>query len=638
MATPILPPDDSLPDLRRRRLTVGLTGATLGPLAGRLLPAAALGVPLAVAAQAAPPLPEGAAPASSKTLRVCFPIAETGFDPAQITDLYSRTITPHIFEGLYQYDHLARPARIRPRTAAALPQVSEDYRHFVIRLTPGIYFADDPAFQGKRRELVAQDYVYSFRRYADPALRSPNWGTLEQVGILGLSELRQDALGGKGFDHDRPIEGLRAVDRHTLEIRTAAPRPRLLEILATGDLFGAVAREVAEFYGDQIMAHPVGTGPFRLAEWRRSSLIVLERNPSYRDVRYDAQPAADDAEGQALLAQFRGRRLPLVDRVEVSIIEEQQPRWLAFLNRQLDQVQVSPEFATIAMPNGELAPNLARQGVRGWQVLQPDVAMTLFNMDDPVVGGNAPEQIALRRAVGLAVDLDREIRIARRGLAIPAQGPFAPHTTGYDAGFKSENGDHDIARARALLDLYGYTDRDADGWRERPDGKPLMLELATQPDQVSRQFDELWQTYCNALGVRLKFNVGKWPEQLKAARAGKLMMWHVGLTAAAPDGLGSLQRYHSPQAGGQNLARFSHPRMDQIYDRAQALPDGPARQALFDEARRIAVAYMPYKTHVHRIVVDLAQPWIAGYRRPVFWQDQWQYIDVDPAQRSARIA
>ncbi|HKX94664.1 MAG TPA: ABC transporter substrate-binding protein, partial [Methylibium sp.] len=171
--------------------------------------------------------PDGAAP---KTLKVAFPVAETGFDPAQINDLYSRTVTPHIFEGLYHYDHLARPAKIKPLTAAAMPEVSADFRRFTIRVQPGIYFADDPAFGGKRRELVAEDYVYSLKRFADPALKSPVWTSLEQESLTGLAALRREALESKRpFDYDRPVEGLRALDRYTLQIQLDQPRPRFIE-------------------------------------------------------------------------------------------------------------------------------------------------------------------------------------------------------------------------------------------------------------------------------------------------------------------------------------------------------------------------------------------------------------------------
>jgi ABC-type transport system substrate-binding protein len=254
----------------------------------------------------------------------------------------------------------------------------------------------------------------------------------------------------------------------------------------------------------------------------------------------------------------------------------------------------------------------------------------VFNMDNPVVGGYTPDKVALRRAIGLATDLDREIRIVRRGQAIAAQSPVVPHTTGYDPAFRSENGQFDPARARALLDLYGYVDRNGDGFRELPDGQPLTLEVSTQPDALSRQFDELWQKNMKAIGVRVAFRHGKWPEQLKAARAGSFMVWSVGGLAASSDGQGALQRFHGKQVGGQNLARFKLPAFDEVYEKMEVLPDGPERLALFTQAKKLAVAYMPYKAHVHSFANDLAHPWVVGYRRPLFWQDWWQHVDVEP--------
>ena len=572
-----------------------------------------------------------------KVLRYAFRVAETGFDPAQINDLYSRIITAHIFEGLYTYDHLARPAKVKPNTADGMPVVTDDYRTWTVKLKPGTYFADDPAFKGLRRELVAADYVYSFKRFADPKNKSPNWTYLEQFGLLGLAELRKRALDTQTpFNYDQPIDGLQALDRYTLRFRTKEPRPRFLYLLAGGDLLGAMAREVVESHGADISAHPVGTGPFVLKQWRRSSSIVLERNPQYREVLYDAEPAADDAEGTALLARLKGRRLPMVDRVEVSIIEEDQPRWLTFLNEHSDVIErVAPDFVSVAMPNGQVAPNLAKRGVQGYRLINSEVVLTLFNMDHPIVGGYTPDKIALRRAIGLAIDLDREIRLARRGQAIPAQSPVNPNTVGYDTHFKSENGDHDPARARALLDLYGYIDRDGDGWRDLPDGSPLVLEISTQPDQFQRQLDDEWRKNMGDVQIRTRFLVAKWPEQLKQARAGKLMIWGVASSSATPDGQGVFQRYHGKQAGGQNIARFRLPALDAIYDRLDVLPDSPERLALLEQAKKLAVAYMPYKAHVHRIVTDMAQPWVVGYRRPLFWQDWWQMVDIDPSKKPA---
>ena len=572
-----------------------------------------------------------------KVLRYAFNAAETGFDPAKVFDGYSVIVTAHIFENLYNYDHLARPAKIRPVVAEGAAVHSADFRTWTVKLKRGIFFADDPAFKGKKRELVAADFVYAIKRFADPANNSPAASTVLDNGLLGLAGVRERALKDRTpFDYDTEIEGVRALDRYTLQYKLEQPRPRFVASqLTSHELFGAVAREVVEAYGEDISAHPVGTGPFRLVQWRRSSLIVLEKNPAYREVFYDAEPAADDAEGQALVARFKGRRLPMIDRVEVSIIEESQPRWLGFLSGQLDYVNVPLEFANQTLPGGKLAPNLAKRGMLLRRDIEAAAAYTYFNMDDPVVGGYTPERVALRRAIGLAMNVPREISVVRRNQAIPAQSPILPHTSGYDPAFKSETGDYDPIRAKALLDLYGYIDKNGDGFREQPDGGPLTLEFATQSDALSRTSNELLQKSMEAVGIRVRFVIGQWPEQLKQARAGKLMLWQLGDSAGGLDGAESLQRYHSGQIGGQNMARFKHKRFDEVYERLLVIEDGPERQALFHEAKLIATAFMPYKFQIHSINNDLTQPWLIGHRRPVAWSHWWHLVDIDNSKKIA---
>ena len=574
-----------------------------------------------------------------RTLRYALPNAETGLDPVRLSDIYSRALTSHIFESLYTYDPLARPTKIVPLIAAAEPEISADFKTFTIRVRPGIYFADDPAFKGRRREVTAADFVYSIKRYADPANNSPGWSQYEETGIVGLNELREQvARSRKPFPYDAAVEGLKTLDRYTLQIKTREARPRLVEyILAGNDLYGAVAREVVEFYGEQISEHPVGTGPFVLKTWRRSSQLVFERNPAYRERHYEAQPAPGDAEAQAIYARLKGRRIPMVDRVVVDVIVESQPRWLAFLNKEHDFIERVPEdFITQAAPGRKLAPNLAKRGMHALFTLAPDSTLTCFNMDDPVVGGMEAAKVALRRAISLAYDSAREIQLARRGQAEPAQSPLMPSTSGFDPAFKSEMGDYDPARARALLDMYGYVDKDGDGWRDMPDGSPLVITRNTEPKSLSRAIDELWDKSLRAVGIRLQLKIQQWPENLKAAQSGHYQMWPVAFSAAQPDGQGSLQLYYGPAAGTTNLARFKDARFDALYDRMQALPDGPEREALFREAKRIAAAYMPYKVQAHRVITDIEQPWMTGFYRPLFWQDFWQFVDIDSARQPVR--
>ncbi|MFG6449690.1 ABC transporter substrate-binding protein [Roseateles sp. BYS180W] len=576
-----------------------------------------------------------AAAAPDKTLRIAFKAAETGFDPARISDGYSRAVTAHIFEALYDYDPLARPVRIRPLTAAALPEVRDNFRHYTIELRRGIFFTPDPAFGGRARELVAADYVYSFKRLMDPALRSPMMPFVQTAGMLGLDALREEALRSGHFDYEREIPGLRATGRYTLEIRLAQPRPRLIERLAGNDIFGAVAHEVVQHWGEAIDAHPVGTGPFVLARWSRGSRILLQRNPHYRERYLDAQAASDDAEGQALARQLQGRRLPLLDAVDIRIIEENQPRWLAFLKGELDLLGppgdgIPADFISQAVQHGELSAPLRAQGLQLKRQLNADSELIFFTMSHPVVGGLQPERVALRRAISLGMDVPRHLALVRKGQGVPAHSPLVPHTSGYDPHFKSEMGQFDPARARALLDAWGWRDRDGDGWREQPDGRPLVLEVATTPTQSARQTDELWRINMKRIGLNVRFKTANFGDHLKAARAGQLMIWGFSVSSDVPDGLAALARYHGPQAGSQNVARVALPELDALYEQLQALPDGPQRNALFHEAKRLAVAWVPYKIVSHSVSNDLAQPWVRGFRRPLFGSDYWQYLDMVP--------
>jgi len=302
-------------------------------------------------------------PPAQSVLRVAFANRDNGFDPAHVSDVISAALANSLFDAPLTYDVLARPARLKPNTAVTLPEASDGYRRFVFRIKPGIFFSDHPAFKGKPRELVAADYVYSIKRYYDPVTRSPTLFHFEGAGLLGLSELRKKAIEEKTpFDYDTEVPGLRALDRYSFEVRLANPAPRLPYVFATGALTGALAREVVEAEGKLIGEKPVGTGPFRLAAWTRGARIVLERNPAHTHSVYDAEPNADDIAGQAIAARLRGRALPFIDRVEINIIEEGQPRWLSFLNGQLDMLQVPLEFSAVALPGGQLNANLQRNG------------------------------------------------------------------------------------------------------------------------------------------------------------------------------------------------------------------------------------------------------------------------------------
>lgn len=596
--------------MRRRSLIHGLPAAAWGLPAGRAL----------------------ADPAASdgKTLSVAFPSAETSLDPTQTnSDQNSIIVIAQILEAPLTYDYLARPVRLLPNTAAALPEVSADGRSFTVRLRPGIFFADDPAFNGRRRELVAQDYVYALKRFYDPRWNSSDLYIFESLKLPGLTELRNLAVkSGRPFDYDTDVEGARALDRYTLRIRLGVADPRFVYNLAHAAYTGAVAREVVERYGNDIGAHPVGTGAFRLKSWRRGSRIELERSPHYRGTQYEGQPA-DEPLAQAIAARLRGKTLPLVDRVVCHVVEEAQPRWLSFLNGSYGWIGVPGNFRQLAAPRGELAPYLAKKGIRLQKMQQPDMTMSFFYMPHPLVGGYTPDKVALRRAIGLAFDGDTYRELVFGGYGVPAQSTVAPFTSGYDPAYKSEMSEHSPAKARALLDLYGYVDRNGDGWREQPDGQPLVLKMATQSALQDRRSNELWKRSLDAVGLRIEFEISTWPELLKKSRAGSLMMWGYSWGAGSPDGGFFLGIAYGPNAGEANDPRFMLPAFDRLYERQRALPDGPERDALMRQAKNLLVAYMPFKVHLHNVLPDLVQPWTHNYWRHPFMRDTYRFIDVE---------
>ena len=204
----------------------------------------------------------------------------------------------------------------------------------------------------------------------------------------------------------------------------------------------------------------------------------------------------------AIAARMRGRAMPQVGRIDISIMEEAQSSWLAFQRGELDLLNVPNTFAPVALPGGKLAPDLAKKGVTLSRILLPAIRYTAFNMRDPVLGGFGKEKLALRRAIAMAYDIDAEVDIIRKGQAVPLAMVIPPGVVGHESRYRS-NIKHDVEDANALLDRFGYR-KGADGYRLLPDGKPLVLAYASQTDAASREFDELWKKSLDSIGIRMK--------------------------------------------------------------------------------------------------------------------------------------
>lgn len=564
----------------------------------------------------------------NKVIRTYFPSGETGFDPVRVSDNYSATVNEAIFERLLTYDYLARPAKLVPMLAEALPEVADEGKTFTFKIRRNVYFADDPAFGGRKRELTADDFVYTFKRFYDPVNRSPYAFMLDD--IVGLKESGERATKTGEYDYQARIPGLEAPDRYTLRIRLNQTDYNFpFKIAHTS--YSAMAREVVEKYGEDIMAHPVGTGAYRLKDWTRRAKIVLEANPGYRGFTWDftsSEPAWDDP----LVRQMKGKTMPQVGRIEISIIEEPQGIWLAFQNKELDYINLPADFRDQALDaDAKLLPRFRSEGIRHFTAVDPDLTYTTFNFRDPMLGGFSKEKIALRRAIIMAYDTDSEIRVLRKNLALKDEMPIPPGVVGFEPGYKAVD-QYDPDLANKLLDHFGYK-VGPDGWRSLPDGKPLLLRIATESGSLGRQFDELWQKSLERIKVKVQFDVSKFGDNLKAAKACKLMVWGQAWTADYPDGDNFMQLLYGPNTGQSNNGCYESKAFDAFYEKARRLPDSPERRQLYLEMTRQMQVDGAWRIGVSRLRNQLIRPWVQGYKRHPILHAEWQYLDIDPAAK-----
>jgi ABC-type transport system substrate-binding protein len=466
-----------------------------------------------------------------------------------------------------QRDHgdRRRPLRIRlPRVAGkaepggrhGAPEITDRGKTWTIRLKPGIHFIDDPAFRGKPREVTADDYVYSLKRWLNPNLRRGGDPIVTDL-LIGAREVVDAARkGGADFDYNRPIAGLKALDRYTVQLKLKEPNyPNIEQFLTTC----AVAREVVDAAGGDIRARPVGTGAYRLREWKRGSRVVLDANPGYRTVRY---PDSSDPALAPMIKEMRGKTLPQVGVIEINVIEEDVTRLLEFDRGKLDVVVLRGEIAARMLSGGKLKPEYAARGIVRQVAPEPYLFSIYVNVADPVIGGMTNEKIALRRAIALGFDVDNLIKVLYAGQALPANQLVPPGVTGHDPEFAPRPA-HDPKAANALLDRLGYAQRDADGYRRAPNGTPLTMTLSLRTGAISREIQTQWKKDMDAIGLRMDYRLTPFQDLIKDLEGGKFQLYFGGY-GGIPSGYAELMQLYGKEPPSVNASRFA----SADYDRA----------------------------------------------------------------------
>lgn len=552
------------------------------------------------------------------TLHLAVSSKIKGLDPIHADDLYSGVQVGMVYEGLLDYHYLKRPYVLVPSLAEAMPETSKDGKVLTFKLKKGVLFQDDAAFKatnGKGREMVAEDVIYSFKRLADPKNASSGWWVLDGK-IAGLNEWREAASKAGSADYAKGVDGLKAIDPYTLQITLTNRSAQFLYALAMS-FTRVVPREAVEAYGKEFLNHPVGTGPFKMAEFNGASKVVWVKNPTYRKEVYPSEGEASD-QAAGLLADA-GKLLPLAERVEFRIFEESQPMWLTFMSGKLDYAGIPKDnFAQAISPSKDLTPELKQKGILLIKSPELDITHFSFNMTDPVVGKNK----YLRQAMSLAYDEAAFIDLFYNGRAIAAQGPIPPGVEGYDPNFKNPFRQFDVAKAKELMAKAGF-----------PDGKGLApIEYNTMSDSTSRQSTEFAEKMFGAIGVKLKVNTYSWPEFQQAVKNKRGQLWSFAWSADYPDAENFLQLFYSKNASpGPNDANYSNLEFDKLYEQSLALPDSPERTALYKKMAQMLVEDCPWIFGAHRLSYTLTQPWLKNFKPHDFMHGAARFMRVDKA-------
>ncbi len=543
-----------------------------------------------------------------------------GLDPVFADDLYSGTQSGQAYEPLLQYHYLKRPYALTPNLAEKMPEISADGKVYTFTLKKGVLFQDDPSFQatnGKGRELVAEDVVYSFKRLADPKLASSGWWIFDNK-VVGLNAWKDQAEKDASTNYSRPVAGLTALDRYTVQLKLTQRSTQLLYFLAM-PFAAIVPKEAVEFYGKEFINHAVGTGPFRLAEYNPNSKLVWVRNPTYRKDTYPNEGA--DGDREAGLLEDAGKPLPLADQVVVQVFVEQQPMWLSFLSGKLDATSIPKDnFSSVITAGHDLTPDMIEKGIRLIKSPGLDITHLTFNMADPILGKNK----LLRQALSLAYDQNTFNDIFFNGAAIAAQGPIPPGIDGYSAALKNPYRQFNLVKAKEFLAKAGY-----------PGGKGLPpLEYATLAGTLGRQQSEFTQKIFSALGVKLTINSYSWPQFLEVVKNKRAQVWEYAWSGDYPDGENFLQLFYGRNASpGQNDAKYINPEFDRLYEKSLLLPEGKERTAIYEKMVSLLVEDCPWIYGSHRLSYTLIQKWLRNYKPNDFSHSNYKYYRIDTALR-----
>ncbi len=518
-------------------------------------------------------------------------------DPVKGSSQYDSRASSYVYQTLLQYNYLQRPLKLEPLLLTEMPEVSEDGKLYRFKLRQDVFFHDDECFpNGKGRQLVSEDFFYSLKRMACEKNQPKSWWLMADT-IVGFDEFKVEQNESDEFDYDAPVEGMRIINDHEFEVQLKEPFYRFTYTLAMFQT-AVVPREAVEHYGKKFSRHPVGTGPFLLKKWEAGSSMTFVKNPNYWEETYPNDPGLKEDGSEPYLGYLRdkelgfyqdaGKRLPIVDRVELKMFVQKQPMWLKFRIRELDYTAVPAENFSEAYikRTQKLREEYADVGIRSEPVPLVDMIYYGFNMEDEDFGGYDDKHKWLRQAISLAIDWEERNEAFYNNLNGIYDGPIPASLAGHpkNGSLPYAYRGPDLVRARKLLVKAGYPGGE---------GVPKLVFFTSRTARLA-EMAEMSKRHLAKIGIQLDVRLVDFSTLTDALRNRRAPFFGLSWVSDYPDAENFLQLFYGPfKSPSSNNFNYDRPEYNKLYERIRVMSHSSERTELYEQMRDMVIEDAP---------------------------------------------
>jgi oligopeptide transport system substrate-binding protein len=474
----------------------------------------------------------------------------TTLDPALIVDVTGGSISAKLFNGLVR---IGEGLSVQPDIAKDW-SISANGLIYTFKLKKGICFSNN-------REVKANDFKYSFKRVLDPADKSPNTWVFEKIS--GAEDFMKRRAGD--------VDGIKVIDDYTIQFRLKKPFSPFLKLFAMTAAY-VVPKEEVERWGPDFSAHPVGTGPFVLKEWRPNREIILEKREDYFSA---------PAKVKGIIYRIIPEDLTAVTEFELGNID------------------------ILTIPASEYTRYKK-------DPLRKDFISSIKGLNTYYIGLNCSrppfDNRQVRRAMNFAIDREEILKTVYEGRGRLADGPLP-----------------DVLRKWHITTRYDYNPRKAREIIRKEGFEGRNIHFYITADQEIIDMAEVLQSYIRAAGLNVEIRQLEWSAYKEAVNRGEADMFYLSWWADYPDPENFLfPLFHSSNHGpAGNRTIYTNRTVDSLIEKGQQTMDEKKRDSFYRQAEEMIVADAPWVFLWHKTDFTIRQPWIKNFKiYPIYSMDK----------------